>query len=346
MTTSKTLMRLVAAAATALLMAGCGTSSENEVATEAAAATPTETIEVAEHEIVVGEPFTINSPHYVAHVTVTDVFRPETCGPVPYSDGAEYPTHIGIEMDVEVESGNGEGFVPNGVNERTADGYSKESRAIAAVNCGVHKELSATRVWTGEKYQGVIWLQEDVDPNSEIIFEPHVSDQEPDVTEVYVLDLSEFDLSGDTGSTTQPTPEAAPTAAAPSGPTFVRCIDAGGMAALSDGSRVYQDRCYENANRSGGDTTQARAWTECVIANGIDYCLGAYAPQYQDAPAPTHDGVPIADGGTCPAAQCGYGHDEHGNPNPSSGEIQTRDGCEEGYITDVELCAAVGSPIQ
>jgi hypothetical protein len=52
--------------------------------------------------------------------------------------------------------------------------------------------------------------------------------------------------------------------------------------------------------------------------------------------------VPIPDGGTCPAAICGYGHDENGNPNPSSGELQTQDGCEEGYITDPELCAAVG----
>ena len=51
--------------------------------------------------------------------------------------------------------------------------------------------------------------------------------------------------------------------------------------------------------------------------------------------------IPIADGGTCPAYKCGYGHDENGNRNPSSGEIQTLHGCDEGYITDVELCAAV-----
>lgn len=51
--------------------------------------------------------------------------------------------------------------------------------------------------------------------------------------------------------------------------------------------------------------------------------------------------VPFADGGTCEAAICGYGHDENGNPNPSSGELQTMHGCEEGYITDVELCGRV-----
>lgn len=33
-------------------------------------------------------------------------------------------------------------------------------------------------------------------------------------------------------------------------------------------------------------------------------------------------------------------------PGPSSGEIQTAYGCEEGYITDPELCAAVGVPLE
>lgn len=56
---------------------------------------------------------------------------------------------------------------------------------------------------------------------------------------------------------------------------------------------------------------------------------------------PAHDGVPIPDGGTCPAYLCGYGHDAEGNPNPSSGEIQGRDGCQQGYIDDPEYCAAI-----
>lgn len=51
--------------------------------------------------------------------------------------------------------------------------------------------------------------------------------------------------------------------------------------------------------------------------------------------------VPYADGGHCAAAICGYGHDENGNPNPSSGELQTMDGCEVGYITDQDLCSQV-----
>ncbi|MFD2394424.1 hypothetical protein ACFSSF_12480 [Dietzia aerolata] len=153
-------------------------------------------MEVTEHEIKVGETFTMTSPHYVANVTVTDVFLPASCGEVPYSDGAVYPTRIGIAMDIEVESGNGEGFIPNGVDERTKDGYLKDNRGLAAVTCGDYEELSATNVRTGDKYQGVQWLQDDVAPDSEIIIEPHVSAQEPDVTDIYVLDLSQFDLTG------------------------------------------------------------------------------------------------------------------------------------------------------
>lgn len=33
--------------------------------------------------------------------------------------------------------------------------------------------------------------------------------------------------------------------------------------------------------------------------------------------------IPFANGGTCPAYKCGYGTDENGVPNPSSGEIQS-----------------------
>lgn len=68
--------------------------------------------------------------------------------------------------------------------------------------------------------------------------------------------------------------------------------------------------------------TDASVWdpADCTPEN-----LGAVA-----APDPDPSTVPITDGGTCPAAVCGYGHDEHGNPNPSSGELQTRDGCERG----------------
>lgn len=94
--------------------------------------------------------------------------------------------------------------------------------------------------------------------------------------------------------------------------------------------------------------TDAFVWdfADCNPSNGVIDPNEFYEMVEQQNQQPAHDGVPIADGGTCPAAICGYGHDEQGNRNPTSGEIQTQYGCEQGYITDPSLCAAVGSPIQ
>ena len=94
--------------------------------------------------------------------------------------------------------------------------------------------------------------------------------------------------------------------------------------------------------------TDAFVWdfADCNPSNGVIDPEAFYDMIERQNSQPAHDGVAIADGGTCPAYLCGYGHDEQGNRNPTSGEIQTRHGCEQGYITDVDLCAAVGSPIQ
>ena len=94
--------------------------------------------------------------------------------------------------------------------------------------------------------------------------------------------------------------------------------------------------------------TDAFVWdySDCNPSNGVIDPNEFYGIIDQQNQQPVHDGVAIADGGTCPAYLCGYGHDEQGNRNPTSGEIQTRHGCEQGYTTDVDLCAAVGSPIR
>ena len=51
--------------------------------------------------------------------------------------------------------------------------------------------------------------------------------------------------------------------------------------------------------------------------------------------------IPYVDGRTFPAYLCAYGHGENGNSNPSSGEIQRKDGCDQGDITDAELCTRI-----
>lgn len=91
-----------------------------------------------------------------------------------------------------------------------------------------------------------------------------------------------------------PAPEVAPVVpvAPVAVPTFVRCYLADGTALMSDGSHVYVDRCHESASHPSFDSGAARAWSECVIANGQDYCARQFAP----APAPSPD--PLPDGFT------------------------------------------------
>lgn len=104
-----------------------------------------------------------------------------------------------------------------------------------------------------------------------------------------------------------------PTSPVTAEPTFVTCWE-NGYAQLSDMSVVE--------------------WPDCALPP-------QEAANLDPDPAPDPATIPYADGGTCPAYKCGYGHDENGNPNPSSGEIQTKNGCDAGYINDPELCAAV-----
>lgn len=102
-------------------------------------------------------------------------------------------------------------------------------------------------------------------------------------------------------------------------PYIVECLfGTPGPSLMSDGTTIYTDYCF---NALGGP-----AYLEQESQSG-----------FQDDPS----NIPFADGGTCPAYKCGYGTNDQGQPNPSSGEIQTLHGCQEGYITDAELCGAV-----
>lgn len=92
------------------------------------------------------------------------------------------------------------------------------------------------------------------------------------------------------------------------------------------------------------------AWTNdpanCTAANlggdpSYDTQWGPAAAIPADETVQDLSNVPYADGGTCPAYLCGYGTNDQGQRNPTSGEIQTLHGCQEGYINDPELCEAV-----
>jgi len=117
-------------------------------------------------------------------------------------------------------------------------------------------------------------------------------------------------------------------------PTVIECLQGvPGPALWTDGTTAFSQDCFDTLTAGRGEYRCPRT----------DHYVHDPAECGTSSPDPAT--IPYADGGTCPAALCGYGYDENGNPNPSSGEIQTQGGCEEGYITDPELCAAVGRPI-
>lgn len=89
------------------------------------------------------------------------------------------------------------------------------------------------------------------------------------------------------------------------------------------------------AEKLGGQSHIGSDAPDMTPSGEVD--AAADAPVAEPDPAT----IPFADGGTCAAAVCGYGHDEDGNRNPSSGEIQGRHGCQSGYIDDPEYCAAI-----
>ena len=70
--------------------------------------------------------------------------------------------------------------------------------------------------------------------------------------------------------------------------------------------------CWENGYAQLSDMSVVE-WPDCALPEGQASQLG---------PEPNPATAPYAEGGTCPAYLCGYGHDENGNPRPSNTEIQ------------------------
>ncbi|GLB62643.1 hypothetical protein NCCP2495_05210 [Dietzia sp. NCCP-2495] len=107
--------------------------------------------------------------------------------------------------------------------------------------------------------------------------------------------------------------------------------------------------CLDEQISSCGDPSIHEMGTTFFTGGGSGWtqlCADQMLAQWTPPPQPQTQTQPQTNGDdSCAAAICGYGYDENGNPNPSSGEIQTQYGCEQGYITDPELCAAVGVPI-
>lgn len=99
---------------------------------------------------------------------------------------------------------------------------------------------------------------------------------------------------------------------------------------MSDGSIQTTDFCV---NRPGAqEIRDAEAWYNSPDNPALQEY---YAEQERLS------NIPYAEGGTCPAYLCGYGTNDQGQRNPSSGELQAVRACETGYITDAEWCESV-----
>jgi|GEM_PF-1005737 len=102
-------------------------------------------------------------------------------------------------------------------------------------------------------------------------------------------------------------PEANPQMAQP---TVVECLQGTpGPARWSDGTVSFSQWCFDNR---GGQQYLENESQAGLVENGE--CVG-------------------------PAAECGYGTAANGARNPTSGEIQTYHGCQDGYINDPALCS-------
>lgn len=133
-----------------------------------------------------------------------------------------------------------------------------------------------------------------------------------------------------------------PTAAEP---YIVECLfGTPGPTLMSDGSVRTTDHClhqpgaeeYRAAESAAGLFNAPGVGYQCP---GTDFWVDDSSSCTPEIIGP--ENVAFADGGTCAGAICGYGHNSQGERNPTSGELQTLHGCQEGYITDPELCAAV-----
>lgn len=97
-------------------------------------------------------------------------------------------------------------------------------------------------------------------------------------------------------------------------PYVVTCAEGvPGPAEWSDGVTRFSQECYDEAVAHRGSY---RCPQTDAYVNDPSEC----APWQREDFAPAT--VPFANGGTCPAAECGYGTAPDGTPYPSSGEIQ------------------------
>lgn len=313
--------------ATALM--ACGTTEpEPSVETQAQSTTPPPP-ESSTEEIFFGEPFTLtrcedDQPCDV-DVIFTDITLTETC-PGGVSSPEADPRDAQDNIYVTIEGEYTANLSPTNfsISETDFTGLAEDGTEIApaeALDCnnGDDAEQLSEPVSEGSSRKGQLTMS--IDPR--VITLQFAPTREPVIREISLKDIEVEPGSDEVpGQASSESPAAAenpvssPSESLPEEPTIVECLSGTpGPTLMSDGTVQPTDYCFYA--KGGPESAEAES-------------RAGYAP------------LPPADSDSaCAAAICGYGTNSQGQPNPTSGEIQTLDGCQRGYITDPELCAAV-----
>lgn len=326
-------MKRVAALGSLLTLAttliACGTTEPEPSVETQAQSTTTPPPESSLEEIIFGEPFTLtrcedDQPCDV-DVTFTAITLNETCpGGVSSPEADPRDAQDNIYVTIEGEYTVNSSPTNFSISETDFTGLSEDGTEItpaAALDCnnGDDAEQLNEPVSEGGSRKGQLTMS--IDPGvTSLQFAPT---PEPVIREISLKGIEVEPVSGEVpGQASSESPTVAEDSISYSSepvaeePTIVECIPGTpGPSLMSDGTVQPTDYCF--------------------YANG--------GPEYAEAESRAgYAPLPSADSDSwCAAAICGYGTNSQGQPNPTSGEIQTLDSCQRGWITDPELCAAV-----
>lgn len=267
------------------------------------------------HEIKIGEPINFDCYSHLpcdASFTPEDVTMSDAClGRVDdYGSGPELvdgKTYLQVSGVFEVRTAENGWTMLHDPQIINSEGFTETPDM--AINCheGDGYELWSSTLDEGQKAKHFgVWI---VPENAEYMLFENTKMMLPKIDDAGEI----IDTTPSVSMTQSAAPETvAALEQASSAPVFVQCWE-NDAALMSDQTIVYDP---VNCRHDDDETHRAKeVW------------------MHEDGPAPSYEG--------CAAAICGYGHNEQDQRNPSSGEIQTLHGCQEGYITDAELCGAV-----
>ncbi|MEH6819925.1 MAG: hypothetical protein V7706_08295 [Dietzia psychralcaliphila] len=288
-----TMKKLIAIAATSLLvLAGCATGSDEPEAPEVAAPTTSET-QSGPIELALGETANLvlgaNGPRDI-DVTVTNITVSDRCrhglndyGGGPGWSGQTDGYFIEVSGEIDVRESPDSFSVPQWM---AADTERNIIEVLPAYECADADEagvqtfgdlvLPGTKARVMEEY----WV--DTLPDGWFLNQPY----EDHAFSWPVPEPTTEPTSEPVAATAPAAVPAAP--AAPAAPTFSHCYLADGTAMMSDGTTTYMDSCNESAGGpylledgspaitySPEDLADANSWSNCIEAGGTSESCSA-----------------------------------------------------------------------